>query len=79
MYGVRVNDEVQEYVRGLSATIYREITRCILSLPDDPEMGEPIPGASDDDRRIKLPSGYIILYTLDEVEEMITVYVVAKL
>lgn len=79
MYGVRVNDGVWEYVQSLSATIYREITLCILSLPGDPEMGEPIPGASDDDRRIKLRSGYIILYTLDEVEEMITVYIVAKL
>lgn len=79
MYGVRVNDEVWEYVQSLSATIYREITLCILSLPDDPEMGEPIAGASDDDRRIKLQSGHIILYALDEAEEMITVYVVAKL
>ncbi len=76
MYGVRVEDEAWEHVQSLPATIYREITRCILSLPDDPEMGEPI---TDDDRRIKLQSGYIILYTLDEVEEMITVYIVAKL
>lgn len=79
MYGVRVEDETWEYVQSLPATIYREITQCILGLPDDPETGEPIPGASDDDRRIRLQSGYIILYTLDEVEEMITVYVVAKL
>jgi len=79
VYGVRVEDEAWEYMQSLPATIYREITRCILSLPDDPEMGEPIPGASDDDRRIRLPSGYIILYTLDKTEEMITVYVVAKL
>lgn len=79
MYGVRVEDEAWEHVQSLPATIYREITRCILSLPDDPEMGDPIPGASDDDRRIKLQGGYIILYALDEVEEMITVYIVAKL
>jgi mRNA-degrading endonuclease RelE of RelBE toxin-antitoxin system len=76
VYGVRVEDEAWEYVQGLPATIYREITRCILSLPEDPEMGESI---AEGYRRIKLQSGYIILYALDEVEEMITVYFVAKL
>ena len=78
MYGVRVEGEAWEHVQSLPATIYRELTRCILSLPDDPEMGESI-AVDSDYRRIKLQSGYIILYALDEVEETITVYIVAKL